>query len=102
MGEVIAGIFGIVIFLVAINVGFRILGAIFGAIFGGVKATVKTASGKGSFTDNLNTEIRGMGDFRFEVKKETRTIENKQSEFFVMNKFRYLNRVKDVRAPWIN
>ena len=65
----------VIIFLVIIFFG----GWIIRAIFGGIKATDKTATGQGSFSDNIKTEVAGMGDFLFEAKKETKTIENKSN-----------------------
>jgi len=77
----IGGIIGILFW------GFLIFGG-FGWIIrkfsGGVKATYKTAKGEGSFSDNFQAEVIGMGEFQFRAVKQTKTIENKSQEMFLM------------------
>ena len=48
------------------------------------KASYKTATGQGSFSDNLQAEVIGMGAFQFRAVKQTKTIENKSKDFFFM------------------
>jgi len=46
------------------------IGWVIGAIGGTLKAAGKTAFGKGSFKDNLESEFKGMGNFRIRATKE--------------------------------
>ena len=43
---------------------------IFGGLFSAGKATVKTVVGKGSFSENMRHEFKGMGPFEIRVREE--------------------------------
>lgn len=61
-------ILGIILLLFAPT----IISWLFGAIFGTAKAAVKSAVGKGSFSENMGLEFKGMGPFEIRAVKETR------------------------------
>lgn len=56
--------------LVGIWFFFAALGWVFRAVSGTAKAAGKAAIGKGSFKDNLESEFKGMGNFRIRATKE--------------------------------
>jgi tellurite resistance protein len=58
--------------IIAIVFGFQIISWLFGVVFGTAKAAVKSAVGKGSFSENLDLEFKGMGAFEIRAVKENR------------------------------
>ena len=57
----------VVLTLLAIFYGPALIGWLFGKIFGTTKAVVKSATGKGSLSENLEYELKGMGPFAIRV-----------------------------------
>jgi len=64
------GILGIVGVIVLWYVGSRLLGLIFGAGKATIKAAAKTATGKGSFADNMNLEFKGFGPLEIRITED--------------------------------
>jgi len=56
-----------------IYVGWSIISWLMGAVFGTAKAAVKSAVGKGSFSENMDLEFKGMG--AFEIRTVEKTVE---------------------------
>ena len=63
------GILGIIGVIVLWWVGSWLFGIIFGAGKATVKAAAKTATGKGSFSDNMKSEFVGMGPLKIRINK---------------------------------
>ena len=79
------GIGGLLVVLFYIFVFWGVIRWIYRTFFGGAKAVYKTATGQGSFAENLKTEqVIGMGEFQFRAIKQSKTIKNKSNEFFFM------------------
>ena len=60
----------VILVLALIFFGPAIIGWLFNAVFGTTKAVVKSAVGKGSLSDNLEYEFKGIGPFQIRIAEK--------------------------------
>ena len=64
------GLFGLIGIIVLWFIGSRLVGMLFGAGASTVKAAAKTATGKGSFSDNMRLEFKGLGPLEVRLRND--------------------------------
>ena len=61
--EAVLGLIGIIVFFAGINFVFRLIGA-------GLSSAGKAVTGQGKFSDNMHAQLRGMGPFQIELRRQ--------------------------------
>ena len=64
------GLFGLIGIIVLWFIGSRLVGMLFGAGASTVKAAAKAATGKGSFSDNMRLEFKGLGPLEVRLRND--------------------------------
>ncbi len=61
-----------IITIIVVYVGWAVVSWLLGAVFGTAKAAVKSATGQGSFSENMELQFKGMGAFEIRAVKENK------------------------------